>query len=253
MRDTFLLLLCAVIPIAAQTFSSGSNGSDGPLDLTTPGTVTFDPKTLVPPRDLDGDGIYHFTTINIATGVTVKFRGDIINSPVVWLAQGAVQINGTIDASGQNGFAATSTTQRTFTIPGPGGFGGGYPAIGSNPPGPGLGPAGGAISGCEGWSNVAFNGGFTGNQFVVPLIGGSGGGGNGPTAGGAGGGAILVARSVSITGTGSILARGGNHLYNSPVDRHSGGGAGGAIRLARLSQLSQKQGANPFRICTGIP
>lgn len=31
----------------------------------------FDPKASNPPLDPDGDGIFHFTTITIAAGVTV--------------------------------------------------------------------------------------------------------------------------------------------------------------------------------------
>jgi len=31
---------------SAQSFDSGSNGSDGALNLTVPGTVDFDPATL---------------------------------------------------------------------------------------------------------------------------------------------------------------------------------------------------------------
>ena len=96
----YALIPVLLMPLAAQVFNSGSTGADGALNLTTPGTVVFDPKTFVPPLDPDGDGIYNFTTINIAAGVTVRLRGDIINAPVVWLAQGAVTINGAIDAAG---------------------------------------------------------------------------------------------------------------------------------------------------------
>ena len=130
----------------AQTFSSGSTGSDGALSFTTPGTYVFNPKTFSPALDPAGDGIFNFTTITIAAGVTVQLTGSVFNGPVVWLAQGAVQIDGTIDISGQSGFNALNTTQRTYTIPGAGGYPGGYPAVGSNPPGAGLGPAGGPIS-----------------------------------------------------------------------------------------------------------
>ena len=186
----------------------------------------FDPKTFSPPLDPAGDNIFNFTTITIAAGVTVKLTGNVLNGPVVWLAQGTVSINGTIDLSGQDGFSASNTTQRTLTIPGAGGYGGGYPGVGANPAGAGIGPAGGATTApasCAG--SQAQGGGFTGNQFLVPLIGGSGGGGSSADAGGAGGGAILIASSVSISGTGSIKANGGAGIGVS------GAGAGGAIRL----------------------
>lgn len=226
MKYLLILFLCAVLPVTAQTFNSGSTGADGALNLTTPGTVVFDPKTFSPPLDPDGDGIYHFTTITIAAGVTVRLRGDIINVPVIWLAQGAVQINGVIDSSGQDGFSANNTTQRTNTIPGAGGYAGGYPGVGSNPAGAGLGPAGGRTSCIPGDPNYGESGGFLGNQFAVPLTGGSGGGGRFSWAGGAGGGAILVASSVSIGGAGQIKANGGARTSST-----GGAGAGGAIRL----------------------
>lgn len=213
----------------AQTFSSGSTGTDGDLIFTTPGTYTFNPKIFSPPLDPAGDNVFNFKTITIAAGVTIKLTGTVFNSPVVWLAQGAVQIDGTIDLSGQDGFLASNTTQRTNTIPGAGGYDGGYPAVGANPAGAGQGPAGGVVS-CSTFSSIAQSGGFTRNQFLVPLIGGSGGGGHLSAAGGAGGGAILIASSTSISGAGSILAHGG--AYSNPGNsQDSGSGAGGAIRL----------------------
>lgn len=214
---------------AAQTFSSGSTGSDGALNFSTPGTYTFDPKSYNPSLDPANDGVFNFTTITIASGVTVKLAGNILNGPVVWLAQGAVKIDGAVDLSGQDGFSASNTTQRTYTVPGPGGYAGGYPAIGSNPPGPGSGPNGGVTPTLVCGSNYAQSGGTSANQFLVPLVGGSGGGGIGSNAGGAGGGSILVASSVSITGTGSMNASGGAGLNNAGA--LSGSGAGGGIRL----------------------
>jgi hypothetical protein len=211
--------------VAAQTFSSGSTGSDGALTYTTPGTYTFDPKAFTPPLDPAGDGIFNFTTITIGAGVTVKLTEAVLNTPVVWLASGTVKIDGTVDLSGQDGFSASNTTQRTNTIPGAGGYAGGYPGVGANPAGAGLGPAGGLAAPNSPCGGFGVPGGFLGNQFLVPLVGGSGGGGSGAYAGGAGGGALLIASSVSISGAGSIKANGGAAVGNS------GGGAGGGIRL----------------------
>src|SRR5215469_15475999 len=73
-----------------QTFNSGSNGSDGALNLTTPGTIYFDPKTFSPPLNPAGDNIFNFTTINISAGVTVKLSSKVLTGPIYWLAQGAV-------------------------------------------------------------------------------------------------------------------------------------------------------------------
>src|SRR4051812_44244551 len=77
----------------AQTVSSGSNGSDGALNYTTPGTYYFDPKAFNPPLNPAGDNVFNFTTINIASGVVVKVSSKILTGPVYWLAQGAVIIN----------------------------------------------------------------------------------------------------------------------------------------------------------------
>ena len=179
-----MLLLIAFQTASAQTFNSGSTGADGALTYATPGNYTFDPKTFSPALDPAGDNIFNFTTITIAAGVTVKLTGTTFNSGVVWLAQGAVKIDGAIDISGQDSFSAANTTQRTYTIAGPGGYPGGYPAVGSNPSGPGLGPLGGSGGGCGG--TYANGGGSTTNQFLVPLIGGSGGAGSSSFAGGPG-------------------------------------------------------------------
>src|SRR5438128_975574 len=83
------LLLVAVITFLilgasaqAQTFNSGSDGSDGSLILTTAGTYTFDPNdTTIFGRvlDADGDGVYNFTTITIGSGVTLKMLASKVN------------------------------------------------------------------------------------------------------------------------------------------------------------------------------
>lgn len=46
-------------------------------------------------------------------------------------------INGTIDASGQDGFPATSSVTRSMTVPGSGGYAGGYSGFSGFPPGAG--------------------------------------------------------------------------------------------------------------------
>jgi hypothetical protein len=201
----------------AQSFPSGSTGADGNLIANT-GVTTF---TATP---AGGGSVYNFNTIQIAPGSTLKLSGAAFPGPLYFLAQGAVTVGGTIDLSGQSGSVPTTPAQRTGpTIPGPGGYGGGAASFAGNPALPGLGPAGSAVTGCNGGS-AAGGGGFTGNQFLVPLVGGSGGGGN-TGSGGAGGGALLIASSVSITVTGTITANGG------AGGSAAGGGAGGGIRL----------------------
>ena len=178
-------------------------------------------------QPVGGGSIYNFTTINIAAGSTLKLSGSVFEGPLYFLAQGAVTVAGTIDLSGHSG-STVSASSTVPTVPGSGGYGGGAGSFSSNPAQPGLGPAGGNITGgCSGWAQP---GGFTGNQFLVPLVGGSGGGGGVDASGGAGGGALLIASSVSITVTGTITAAGGGGL-NAAGGPTSGGGAGGGVRL----------------------
>src|SRR6266542_2402332 len=169
---------------AQQTFSSGSTGADGALNLTT--SRIFDPTGFSPPLDPDGDNVYHFTTINIAAGVTVKLTSKVLTGPVYWLAQGAVTINGFIDLQGENGHNFTNNaSDRVPAAGGAGGYSGGLGGNSSIPPTAGNGP-GGSPGTTTNVPNVGipFGGTFTGSQFLVPLIGGSGGGGssNAPSA-----------------------------------------------------------------------
>ena len=230
-----LVLVCTSFESAdAQTFTSGSNGSDGALDLTgaNPGQIVFDPATFTPPLDTDGDNIFHFTSVTIPEGVELVFEARRFDyAPISWLASGAVQIDGTLNLKGDDGH---SPTERFYAEPGPGGFHGGVGGRGASPATSGLGPGGGSgganISGgsfgSRGGGN--FPGPVYGNRYLLPLVGGSGGGGvrerNGiPGAGGgAGGGVILIASTVSVTLGGTINVVGGNGIT---------GGAGGGVRI----------------------
>ena len=77
--------LCA----SAQPFTSGSNGSYGPI------TVAADTTLEVP-----ADGIFHCTTITINVGRTLTFRRNAANTPVYLLAQGNVSISGRMSLQG---------------------------------------------------------------------------------------------------------------------------------------------------------
>src|SRR6266576_3377967 len=124
-----------------QAFNSGSNGSDGALNLTTPGTIIFDPKSFNPPLNPTGDNVYNFTTINIASGVTVKLTSKVLNGPVYWLATGAVTISGVVDASGETGHPLTDNiADRVPAAGGAGGYSGGVGGNGTSPPTSGNGP-----------------------------------------------------------------------------------------------------------------
>jgi hypothetical protein len=227
-------LLCTFVIGASAQFSSGSTGADGPLDyanLPANTTVIFDPGKFSPSLHPAGLYAYNFTTINIPVGVTVVLSGQLIKGPVFWLAQGDVNINGTIQLSGQTGAPATlDTSLRVPALGGPGGFVGGTGGDPAIPAQPGDGPLGGG-AGASG--RFGGGGGFSGNVLFAPPIGGSGGGGGfcntaiGP-GGGAGGGALVIASSTTISVNGTIDARGGI----GPIScANAGGGAGGGVKL----------------------
>jgi hypothetical protein len=224
------LAFCAAMAMHAQSFPSGSTGADGNLIVNTPGVTVYN----TPP--MGGGTIYNFDTIQIAAGSTLRLSGSIFPTPLYFLAQGTVTIAGTLDLSGANGSQPGAPVQNAgFTVPGAGGYGGGASAFAGGPALAGLGPAGGAVYGSA-VSTCPYGstgGGFTGDVFLVPLVGGSGGGG-GYDSGGAGGGAILIASSVSIIVAGTITANGGSTSFNGPYGA-GGGGAGGGIRLVAPS------------------
>jgi hypothetical protein len=233
-----------------QTFSSGSTGADGALNITAPGVTYFNPTALSLNPAIPN--IYNFTTITIAPGSTLKFTEEVFHGPVFFLASGNVTINGTLDLSGANGASAGSQSQRQVSYAGSGGYGGGLGGVpgGTPPPQPGNGPGGGAAGTAT--SLTGAPGQFTGNQYLVPLIGGSGGGGayvqSGPScvgaSGGAGGGAILIASSTSIavSNTGLITAAGGNATGGC---NSSSAGSGGAIRLVANTITYNGGGGSP--------
>ena len=126
---TFVLAAGLSSPtVNAQVFDSGSDGSDGALDFSgaqSGDTVIFNPATFDPPLDADGDSVYHFTTITVPEGVTVRLVADLLGvAPVTWLASGAVQIDGTLDLNGEDGHNINSV--HIPSVAGAGGYGGGF-------------------------------------------------------------------------------------------------------------------------------
>ena len=237
-----IFALLWLVPLAAHAqVNSGSNGSDG----------AFNPTTNIVINMADHpNGIYHYTSVNIPSGVTVTFIPNANNTPVVWLVQSNVVISGSVDVSGQSG--GYFTDNGTPGLGGPGGFSGGSGGVGGNG---GQGPGGGSVGpvgepAAFGTLPTQYNGSsfhpytngssIYGNNYLLPLIGGSGGGGgtNLPGGGGGGGGAFLIAASQPIQMNGSIVANGGrgavNHCGFSFCDT-SGGGSGGAVRLVATS------------------
>ena len=209
--SVFMAAAWATTPASAQTFSSGSTGADGALNVTS-GTTTVQ----LPPS-----GILNYTTVNV-TSANLIFAPNAANSPVTILATGAVTIAGAI-------LVNATTNQSQTNVPGPGGFYGGMPGQAGTGPAPGQ----------YGKTDATENGKWLGPLNLVPLIGGSGGAGPNVTScnnsgynGGSGGGAILIASSTSILITGTINAQGNAAGYGC---QNESTGAGGAIRLVSNS------------------
>lgn len=70
---------------------SGSTGADGALNPTVNTEIQLPPS-----------GVLNYTTVNIPSGVTVKFKKNAANTPVVLLATGDVTIAGRIDVTGSD-------------------------------------------------------------------------------------------------------------------------------------------------------
>jgi hypothetical protein len=256
--------LSGVSSVQAQSYSSGSTGADGAFNLTTTGTVLFNPPNMIPPIHPTISNVFNFTTINIASGVTLQVSGGIFQAPVYWLATGAVEIDGIVDLSGAPGHAGgISLAQRVPSLPGAGGYPGGVGGWAGNNqamPESGGGPGGGAPG--SGANTNGTSATYTGGQDPIPILGGSGGGGGNCAGtgtfaggGGAGGGALIIASNVSITVKGSILAPGGNGGY-VPC-QYGGSGGGGVIRLVApvvttAGSLSVKGGTSQDTAASGI-
>ncbi len=187
------------------------------------------------------NGRFDFTTIEVPSGITVRFLKDAVNSPVRWLASGEVVINGVLDVSGERGSSSFAPGQ--VAQGGPGGYAGGgrgvrFDASSSYSGGPGQGPGGGLPGTQPVTSPQNLRDGQSGryldaygNAFLQPLLGGSGGGGGSSVnaadggSGGGGGGAIMISSSRDIVINGAIRANGGDvDGFNSFGGRGSGGG-----------------------------
>jgi len=228
LQAVFAALVCAG---ASAQVNSGSNGSDGAFNPATDTVINMADRP---------NGIYQYTSVNISNNVTVTFVPNAANTPVVWLVQSNVVINGSVNINGQNAWNSSAG------VGGPGGYRGG--SAGQNASS-GLGPGGGgaytgfladsggaASYGTLGSTNGGTTGPIYGNSFLIPLLGGSGGGGSSSGQndfGGGGGGAILIASSATIQLNGGINAPGGwGFLYGGTG---GAGGSGGAVRLVALT------------------
>lgn len=205
----------------AQAFTSGSTDSDGAFSPTVNTQLT-----------LPASGVLNFTSVDIPTGVTVTFKKNALNTPVVLLASGNVTIAGIVNVSGTNGAATGASGDGNLGddgLPGeggPGGFNGGRGGAAgitdnTNPQGSGgmgLGPGAGA--GAPGCYYIA------GNTYYQ-LLGASGSFG---AAGSAGSGASAGYCSTTPSGYAYSAAVLAGSTYGSsslvPLIGGSGGGGG---------------------------
>lgn len=257
LRPAILLMpLSLAFSAYALDLNHANKGADGVLfpfsneaviDLAAANAGAWDSVPAKPGQGVYDDDkwavVFKFSSVNIPPNVTVRFQNNASRAPVVWLVDGDVKIDGTVDLSGAS---PDGNKIGLFTEPGPGGFSGGrgtiqYPdAIGSG----GFGPGGGMMNGSAGflkdgwlgeiggdwWQDRTRTGSYSyGDAQMLNLVGGSGGGGDipngGPRAGGAGGGALLIAAKGRVVISGSVAGNGGNGW-----DR-AGGGSGGTVRI----------------------
>jgi hypothetical protein len=226
------LAALAFVPLPVLAFTSGSTGADGP----------FNPQVNTEVQ-VPVSGVFNFTSVNIPAGVTVKFRRNTTNTPVVILSSGDVTVAGTIDISGGNAAAAGAAGDGNLgddSVPGAGGpggydggrgglanFGRGGPGVGPGAgqpghacaPGAGSFPQGGVAGGAGGSfaaaaATLSSNAGFTCNSVPFP-----------PPQGGPVYGSSQLLPLVGGSGGGG--ASGGAAFAGS-----GGGGGGGALLIA---------------------
>ena len=276
-----LAMTCVLVMPSLAQLGVPSDGSDGAfsptsnveIDLTEAAEAAWD----VSPNPTPGKGVYdgqkwavvfRYSAVNIPTGVSVRFKSRPGYPPVVWLVQGDVTIDGTLNVAAPENVLDPDNLQ--LRIPGPGGFRGGkqYSQLYSGAhqeAGAGFGPGGGkrAATGFTGASGGTYStlptgyppelaGEPYGNSEIVPLLGGSGGSakpdanGSGAMYGGAGGGAILIATNGVFTLNGVVDARGGNIGWPVSTPLETGPGSGGAVR-AICDQMNGFGGAFDVR------
>lgn len=213
MRRSIPVLLLATTPLAAHAFDPGSSGTDGALDLTgQSGEVLFNPAVLG--IDADRDNVFHFTSVNIPEGVTLRMRDDLTPGPVHWLVQGDVVISGVLDLSGEDGVEVSGVpNNQPRAIPGPGGYAGGLASDVDE------------LQDHVGADRDAAGAGWFVTRYLYPLRGGNGKDGSSSQTGPSGGGAIMIASATKITLDGVIDIQGGKAATSD-----SWAGAG-AIRL----------------------
>ena len=222
------LLWVLSVPGVAWGYSSGSTGEDGALDPTESQEI-----------QLPEDGVLHYQSVRIRSGVKLTFRKNRENTPVRLLVSGDARIDGEIVVSGEGGSDTGTAGDGNILDDGEGGAGGtgGFAGGAGGAPGElrtegneqragsygggGGGPGGGkshnrvgcahfgaggsygSTGGGQGSCGNPGSGVLYGNEELTPLIGGSGGGGGpgGKGYAGGGGGGGGGALLLSVTGT----------------------------------------------------
>ncbi len=209
------------------------------LDSTNGTASNAGSAIAVPTMTIGGIRAFIFNRVRVEG--TLKVVGA---TPVALVANGDVEIVGTIDVSADGAQAGAGATTSGTCI---GAF---YPGIEVATQGVGGGGGGRATRGANGGANGAGHVGAAGgvpliDDDLVPLVGGCAGGEGQERSGayahalgGGGGGAIQIVSRTSIvmTGAGVIDASGGGGQSASPVGTDTsvcggGGGSGGAILL----------------------
>ncbi len=238
--------------VAAQI---GGTGKDG----------AFMPTANVTLHTTGNGGQFHYTKILIPKGVTVTLRG---KNPAVMHCQGAVDIAGVLDASGEiKGSSVPTFPHYTATaVPGPGGHHGGTNGNPGTGPGAGLrGPLQPAVPPAIGPSVKGGSAAHAtapasygkphkpvyGSLFPLSFTGGSGGSSSSRQAyphprswthgnGGGGGGAVAILADGKISISGSVLSQGSNSLAMGYVG--GGNGSGGTILLRSMTEVDLQGG-----------
>ena len=227
-----LVLMALAVSSSWSQINTGSDGSDG---VFNPSTNTIIDMTSHP------NGIYQYASVNVPSGVSVRFTPNVNNTPVVWLVQSNVTINGAVSVSGLPALQGAVVGGAG----GPGGYrGGSYSSpVGQGPGGGNAGTSNQVYGGNGSYGFAGFYmgpmsmmqppGPIYGNGYLIPFLGGSGGGASYSTGcGGGGGGAILIAAGGGIQINGYVVATGGVGSWYSFA---GGDGSGGSIRFVAPS------------------
>ena len=229
-------LLAGVFLSPTFAFAAVNSGSTEALGAFNPSVNT---EIVLPPS-----GILNYTTFNVPTGVTVTFKKNATNTPVVILASGNVSIIGNIFLMGTDG-KATGTEGGGILgddgipgVGGPGGYDGGRGGTGtlttaaSGPGGAGQGPGGGG-GGKYTTSYGLYSGGGGGGFAAAGADSNSVNYCGAPCAGASGGVAYGSSQLLPLIG-GSGGGGGTGNLYNGA----GGAGGGGAILIASNGTVS---------------